>query len=677
MKKNIIFIIVLLVIVTVTNAEAYVATIFTADFEDGEVNSGRIPLTGLINTLAYPSTQPATFADATNIDPATGDAYGWQNRPAGAVGGDTTIVNTVFYTGNNCAKVENRTLRSDIPITIEEGVYSFRFWYMIPSGNSLTFNNKLVMKDETNEYWFHIPDEDITAPANDIWFSRTLTFDTADYPDYTHIGEVIDFRFGIWMYGKDGIGGVVIPEWYGYTDSWELTITLAGEIVIEDFIGYTDTTNPADSNNLHLTWVDGLSNSTGSTISMETLGQTMKFEYDNSASPHYSESIMDFAPAQHWAGNMKYMEIYLFGDADNGQEPLYVELSDSDSSAIVICPDSQAILASHQVWNIDLAEFSSNGIDLTDVVSMAVGCGDKQSPQAGGAGTIYFDSIKLFASDCVEGYKPAADFTGDCTVNMDDLYEILKVWLLGDYEANATMPDSNGIVAHYAFDELTGTVANDSSDNDYHATVDISNGWGTGGYLNGCLNFNGSFGVTVPVDVFNDINQQFTIAAWLTLADANDIVDGEIPLMFGAGPASPDPNQWDVIYTQGEDPYPYTGQWLHVAVTKDSNVMNVYYNGLLVGQLDDASAAFDTSEAGVTQIGANASGMTDYHQGKMDEVRIYDYALSQEEVIYLALGSSGNLTQPMQPVLSPIDPVSDGIINLKDFAELAQLWLEE
>jgi len=645
-------------------------TLFTADFEDSEVNPGRWPDSGVINTTPYSNTQPEPFSTSPGAE-IDGDAFGWQNRAAGAFGGDTTIVNTVSYTGDNCAEVGNRTLRSDIPIIIEDGIYSFTFWYMIPSGNSLIFNNKIVMKDETHGYMFLISDQDITAPSHDVWHSRTFTFDTADYPDYTHMGEIIDFRFGIWMWGRTMVSGSVITGWYGYTDNWELSVSRevpATGILLDDFVGYED------SADLLLTWDDGSTNSTGSTIAMESLGQTMKFDYDNSVWPYYSETSMDFALTRDWSDGVGYMEIWLFGDSDNDDEQFYLELRDSDSTAVVVCSDLQAVSKNHKLWNVSLADFADNGIDLTDVVSMAIGCGDQGAPVAGGAGTINVDTIKLFAPGCIEGYKPAADFTGDCLTDINDLYELSDVWLLGDHVVNATSPNSSGLVAYYTFDEMTGTAANDSSSNNYHATVDVSTGWDASGHLNGCLNFDGSFGVTAPVNVFADIDQDLTVSAWLTLADACDIVDGQIPLMFGAGPATPDPNQWDTIYTDAvSDP---CTDWIHVAVTKDSDIMKVYYNGLLVGQ-NDVAANFDTSVAGTTRIGASATNAADYHNGKMDEVRIYDYALSHEEIVYLAEAPGGNLTQPLQPVLSEIDPYVDGIINFKDYARLAKLWLTE
>ena len=194
-------------------------TIYTADFEDGEVNPGRIPLTGLINTLAYPATQPAAFADASNVDPLTGDAYGWQNKAHFFATGDTTIIDTASYTGLNCAQVVSRTLRSDIEHTlVADSIYTFTFWMMIPdNGNNpdLTFYNKVVCKDQTNLYLFvDTGDEYITAPGYDIWFSRKVTFSTVGY---ANVGVPIDFRFGIWL------SDPAAESFAAYTDNWSVT----------------------------------------------------------------------------------------------------------------------------------------------------------------------------------------------------------------------------------------------------------------------------------------------------------------------------------------------------------------------------------------------------------------------------------------------------------------------
>ncbi len=59
-------------------------------------------------------------------------------------------------------------------------------------------------------------------------------------------------------------------------------------------------------------------------------------------------------------------------------------------------------------------------------------------------------------------------------------------------------------------------------------------------------------------------------------------------------------------------------------------------------------------------------------EGKIDEFRIYEYALSQNEVMSLAALSSGEF----QPD-SPANLVVDGRINFKDYAVIANDWLDE
>ncbi len=81
--------------------------------------------------------------------------------------------------------------------------------------------------------------------------------------------------------------------------------------------------------------------------------------------------------------------------------------------------------------------------------------------------------------------------------------------------------------------------------------------------------------------------------------------------------------------------------------------------------------------AGPTRIGSALDDTGGYYKGKLDDLRVYDYALSHAGVLYLANGSGSQLYQPLQPVLSLVDPYEDGQINFKDFAVLAEVWLAE
>jgi len=64
----------------------------------------------------------------------------------------------------------------------------------------------------------------------------------------------------------------------------------------------------------------------------------------------------------------------------------------------------------------------------------------------------------------------------------------------------------------------------------------------------------------------------------------------------------------------------------------------------------------------------------------LDEVRIYDEALSQTGIGWLA-GKTTTYTQPLYLLLTPRDPAidmnSDNTVDLKDYAVLVDMWLDE
>ena len=82
----------------------------------------------------------------------------------------------------------------------------------------------------------------------------------------------------------------------------------------------------------------------------------------------------------------------------NEAELMYVTVEDgSGMAATVYHDDSNAVLIdSWTEWNIDLQAFANQGVVLTDVSNLAIGFGDKENPQPGGSGTMFFDDIRLY-----------------------------------------------------------------------------------------------------------------------------------------------------------------------------------------------------------------------------------------------------------------------------------------
>ena len=186
-----------------------VTAVFSASFEDGEINPGREPALptpgGTINVAAYPATQPEAFGQIDN--------YGWQNRINGTNAlGDITIVDSNSLVGDNSAFVEDRVMRVDIELVLEaDSIYTFAFWVQAQEGFNPIFDNRIVVKDQTNGHLFvseENPKNIYCVPGE--WMMRKVSIDTTGY---AHTGELIDFRFGAVFNGEGGV----------FTDAWSLT----------------------------------------------------------------------------------------------------------------------------------------------------------------------------------------------------------------------------------------------------------------------------------------------------------------------------------------------------------------------------------------------------------------------------------------------------------------------
>jgi len=82
----------------------------------------------------------------------------------------------------------------------------------------------------------------------------------------------------------------------------------------------------------------------------------------------------------------------------NDPEPMYVAVSNATGPTAVVYhdnPDAAGINAWTE-WSINLEEFSNQGIVLTNVDSLSIGFGNKNNPQVGGSGLVYFDDIRLY-----------------------------------------------------------------------------------------------------------------------------------------------------------------------------------------------------------------------------------------------------------------------------------------
>jgi hypothetical protein len=88
------------------------------------------------------------------------------------------------------------------------------------------------------------------------------------------------------------------------------------------------------------------------------------------------------------------------GILSNDAEPLYVAVSNSTGSPAIVVHDNPAAsqIDTWTEWVIPLSALADQGINLTNIDRIALGLGDRNNPQPGGSGKMFFDDIRLYRS---------------------------------------------------------------------------------------------------------------------------------------------------------------------------------------------------------------------------------------------------------------------------------------
>ena len=227
---------------------------------------------------------------------------------------------------------------------------------------------------------------------------------------------------------------------------------------------------------------------------------------------------------------------------------------------------------------------------------------------------------------------------------------------------NGIDPDP-GLVGLWHFDEESGITAYDSSGNGNNGDLMGDTSW-TSGKFGNALYFDGD-GDYVQLPASNTIlnTDTFTIEAWFKTSvnhPAYGGTEGRIVNLardnvgFSAVALYVEKDNIAVCYrTTTEfkhlkyEVYYHDSVWHHIAVTRDANTYKLYYDGLLVASQTDTFYDFGISAAYIATFNSSER----FFQGTIDEVRIYDYALSPETIKGHAAGIYGfnGLLPPYAP----------------------------
>ena len=278
---------------------------------------------------------------------------------------------------------------------------------------------------------------------------------------------------------------------------------------------------------------------------------------------------------------------------------MYVALANAGGTpAVVYYEDPDAIptqIGDWTQWDIALEEFAQQGVNLADVDKLSIGVGNKANPQAGSSGTMYFDDVRLHPI--------------------------------------STLPVDPDLVAYY---KLDGD-ARDSSGNNHHGTITGDPQW-VNGVIGAALEFDGD-GDGVDTGYTEDL-ALFTAAFWVIspASPANSWGGGPVERQFNFMMA------WDreddfrggvVAHIGGWKSASYEplepDTWYHLAGTYDGEALKAYRDGVLI--TSTPASGLPRSESRSLKIGR---GLATFFTGIVDDVYIYDRALTDAEIANLA-----------------------------------------
>ena len=319
-----------------------------------------------------------------------------------------------------------------------------------------------------------------------------------------------------------------------------------------------------------------------------------------------------------------------------------VALADSYSTAV----DTPLTVAAPGVLGNDT---DANGDPLTAI---------KMSDPAHG-------TLNSFGSDGAFTYTPAAGYHGtdSFTYKADDGQadsNVATVSIIVD-GVGACGSDPS-LVGCWLLDEGSGPVAYDGGAvpaND--ATLVGSPTW-MPGHSGGAISLNGTtqYGTT-PDETSLDIVNQITLAAWvkpekyetqdLIKKAANGSVNGYELSLSTTKPTDLPSSQkvfarfnqvtsGDTYRLNSTTMYPIDGTWIHAAVTYDGATMRLYINGVQESSLDTNIAIVANDEP--LSLGAqrtSGGSASRFFQGTLDDVRVYNRALSVAEIQALVSGN--------------------------------------
>jgi len=205
----------------------------------------------------------------------------------------------------------------------------------------------------------------------------------------------------------------------------------------------------------------------------------------------------------------------------------------------------------------------------------------------------------------------------------------------------ATELDDWTLAAHWKLDESSGSSASDSSGGNNVGTVSNASWDDDGGVLDGALLFDGA-GDSVSISSVDALEgRSVTVSAWIR----SDVNDTSCTVFCQSDFVSQNYYGYE-LYMENNGALVFAvdnalaesgsieeNEWYHVAGTYNGLKLKIYVNGQFEADANHPGTSGVDTDA---YIGASWDGTSGYFDGLIDDVRVYNYALTASEVGALA-----------------------------------------
>jgi hypothetical protein len=413
---------------------------------------------------------------------------------------------------------------------------------------------------------------------------------------------------------------------------WSFTVTKY--VVVDDFESYNDSDTL-----LYESWVDGLTggnsgsmagylNSVAGTFGERTIvhsgKQSMPVTYDNASKYSFSEVTRTFDTAQDWTANgIQSLCLYFRGVPGNTGQ-LYLKVNNTKVAYYGAATDIAA--AAWLPWVVDLSAVGGN---LNKVTKLTIGV-----EGSGSTGILYIDDIRLYPKAPVY--------------------------------VTPTQPDAANLVASYQFEGN----ANDSSGHGLNGAV-------TQGQFVSSDRTDGGNALQLKkagyVDLGNRPALDFGTTDWTVTAWYKNLMSGTTDAdkgtIFGKGGDNTGGIRYALIMSEttsgvvslvtDDDVTKYAvdstsvtndDEWHFVAGQREGTALRIYIDGRLEKTVAvDAAYSLAGTSSHNAYIGAMTYEVDDtlykFYNGLIDDVRVYNKALSDGEILGLA-GRTAPMAKP-------------------------------